>query len=112
MDFSKPRQADLISLSILLGIRKNSSIVKIIKKSWMAMMVLAMIIKLLKNKTMFTPMLLSTSASGSLLRQLVGPLLAQDVKLSYLMIRMMTRMRTTMMMISTTTRSGVGMTKL
>ena len=85
------------------------------------MMVLAMIIKLLelKNKTMVTTMLLSTSASGSLLRQLVGPLLAQDVKLSYLMIRMMTRrrrstmmMRTTMMMISTTTRSGVGITKL
>ena len=84
MDFSKPRQADLISLSILLGIRKNSSIVKIIKKSWMAMMVLAMIIKLLelKNKTMITTMLLSTSASGSLLCQLVGVLLAQDVKLS------------------------------
>ena len=84
MDFSKPRQADLISLSILLGIRKNSSIVKIIKKSWMAMMVLAMIIKLLelKNKTMITTMLLSTSASGSLLCKLVGVLLAQDVKLS------------------------------
>ena len=33
MDFSKPRQADLISLSILLGIRKISSIVKKFKKS-------------------------------------------------------------------------------
>ena len=32
MDFSKPRQADLISLSILLGIRKISSIVKKFKK--------------------------------------------------------------------------------
>ena len=31
-----------------------------------------MIIKLLKNKTMITTMLLSTSASGSLLRQLFG----------------------------------------
>ena len=57
-------------------------------------------------------MLLSTSASGSLLCKLVGVLLAQDVKLSCLMIRMMTRRRSTMMMISTTTRSGVGMTKL
>ena len=93
MDFSKPRQADLISLSILLGIRKISSIVKKFKKS-------------------------ELDGHDGLGNGYKAPLLAQDVKLSYLMIRMMMMrrstmmMRTTMMMISTTTRSGVGITKL
>ena len=112
MDFSKPRQADLISLSILLGIRKISCIVKKLKK--MAMMVLAMITKVLKNKTMITTMLLLTPRADLCSANWLdsAPLLAQDVKLSYLMIRMMTRRRSTMVMIRTTTRSGVGMTKL